>query len=57
MIPDWLYETSPNGFWVFLLLTVILGGAAAYGIVVSSFGLGALAGAVAAKIPKKFIRD
>lgn len=30
MIPDWLYETGPNGVWVFLLLTVILGGAAAW---------------------------
>jgi hypothetical protein len=25
-----LYTTGPNGHWVFLLLTVILGGAAAY---------------------------
>jgi hypothetical protein len=25
-----LYNTGPNGHWVFLLLTVILGGAAAY---------------------------
>jgi hypothetical protein len=24
------YDTGPNGHWVFLLLTVILGGAAAY---------------------------
>ena len=30
MIPDWLYETGPNGLWIFLLLTVVLGGAAAW---------------------------
>jgi hypothetical protein len=29
-MPDWLYETGPNGLWVFLLLTVVLGGAAAF---------------------------
>lgn len=29
-MPDWLYECGPNGLWVFLLLTVVLGGAAAW---------------------------
>ncbi len=29
-MPDWLYDCGPNGLWVFLLLTVIPGGAAAW---------------------------
>jgi hypothetical protein len=29
-MPASLYETGPNGLWVFLLVTVILGGSAAY---------------------------
>ena len=29
-MPTWLYTSSPNGLWVFLLLTVILGGSAAF---------------------------
>ena len=29
-MPDWLYDCGPNGLWIFLLLTVILGGAAAW---------------------------
>ena len=29
-MPGWLYEAGPNGLWVFLLLTVLLGGAAAW---------------------------
>ncbi len=29
-MPDWLYESGPNGLWIFLLLTVILGGVAAW---------------------------
>ena len=28
-MPTWLYTSGPNGLWVFLLLTVILGGSAA----------------------------
>lgn len=26
----WLYETGPNGLWVFVLVTVVLGGSAAF---------------------------
>ena len=29
-MPAWLYTSGPNGLWVFLLLTVILGGSAAF---------------------------
>lgn len=29
-MPGPLYETGPNGFWVFVLVTVILGGSAAF---------------------------
>ena len=29
-MPDWLYVSGPNGVWIFLLLTVTLGGAAAW---------------------------
>jgi hypothetical protein len=29
-MPTWLYTSGPNGLWVFLLLTVILGGSAAF---------------------------
>ena len=29
-MPVWLYETGANGLWVFLLLTVAIGGAAAW---------------------------
>ena len=29
-MPVWLYEANDNGEWVFLLLTVVLGGAAAW---------------------------
>lgn len=29
-MPDWLYDAGPNGDWVFLLVTVIMGGMAAY---------------------------
>ncbi len=29
-LPDWLYEAGANGAWIFLLLTVLLGGAAAF---------------------------
>ncbi len=29
-MPEWLYVSSENGLWVFTLLTVILGGSAAW---------------------------
>jgi hypothetical protein len=29
-MPSFLYEAGPNGHWVFLLLTVVLGGGAAF---------------------------
>jgi hypothetical protein len=29
-MPDWLYDAGPNGDWVFLLVTVIMGGLAAH---------------------------
>lgn len=29
-MPSSLYETGPNGLWVFILVTVILGGSAAF---------------------------
>jgi hypothetical protein len=29
-MPTWLYTSGPNGLWVFMLLTVILGGSAAF---------------------------
>ena len=29
-MPEWLYDAGPNGDWVFLLVTVIMGGMAAY---------------------------
>lgn len=29
-MPDWLYDGGPNGVWVFLLVTVVMGGLAAY---------------------------
>ncbi len=29
-MPAWLYDAGPNGDWVFLLVTVIMGGMAAY---------------------------
>ena len=29
-MPSWLYDAGPNGLWVFLLLTVMLGGGAAF---------------------------
>ena len=29
-MPEWLYDAGPNGLWIFLLVTVILGGAAAF---------------------------
>ena len=29
-MPAWLYEAGPSGGWVFLLLTVVIGGAAAW---------------------------
>ena len=29
-MPDWLYDGGPNAIWVFLVVTVGLGGAAAY---------------------------
>ncbi len=29
-MPTWLYTSGPNGLWIFLLLTVILGGSAAF---------------------------
>jgi hypothetical protein len=30
MLPEWLYEAGENREWVFLLLTVVLGGSAAW---------------------------
>jgi hypothetical protein len=29
-MPEWLYTSGPNGLWVFILLTVILGGGMAF---------------------------
>ena len=29
-MPSWLYDSGPNGLWVFILVTLIMGGAAAY---------------------------
>ena len=29
-MPAWLYESGPNGLWIFLLLTVAFGGGAAF---------------------------
>jgi L-asparagine transporter-like permease len=29
-MPAWLYHAGPNGLWVFLIVTVILGGLAAF---------------------------
>jgi hypothetical protein len=29
-MPTWLYTSGPNGLWIFLLLTVILGGGMAF---------------------------
>jgi predicted permease len=29
-MPAWLYTSGPNGLWVFMLLTVILGGGMAF---------------------------
>lgn len=29
-MPAWLYDAGPNGDWVFLLVTVVMGGLAAY---------------------------
>jgi hypothetical protein len=29
-MPEWLYDAGPNGGWVFLLVTIIMGGLAAY---------------------------
>ncbi len=29
-MPEWLYQSSENGGWVFILLTVILGGSASW---------------------------
>lgn len=29
-MPGWLYDAGPNGHWVFLLVTVILGGGTAF---------------------------
>jgi len=29
-MPEWLYDAGPNGVWVFLLVTVVMGGLAAY---------------------------
>ncbi len=29
-MPTWFYDAGPNGLWVFLLLTVILGGGTAF---------------------------
>jgi len=29
-MPTWLYTSGPNGLWIFLLLTLILGGSAAF---------------------------
>lgn len=29
-MPPWLYPSGPNGVWIFLLLSVALGGAAAF---------------------------
>jgi hypothetical protein len=29
-MPAWLYDTGPNGDWVFLLVTVVMGGLAAH---------------------------
>lgn len=29
-MPSWLYASGPNGLWIFLLLTVLLGGGTAF---------------------------
>jgi hypothetical protein len=29
-MPDWLYDAGPNGDWVFVLVTIVMGGMAAY---------------------------
>lgn len=29
-MPAWMYDAGPNGDWVFLLVTVVMGGMAAY---------------------------
>jgi hypothetical protein len=29
-VPTWLYTAGPNGLWIFLLLTVFLGGGGAF---------------------------
>ena len=29
-MPNWLYASGPNGLWIFLALTVVLGGGAAF---------------------------
>jgi hypothetical protein len=29
-MPSWLYESGPNGLWVFFLLTMVIGGSAAW---------------------------
>lgn len=29
-MPEWLYDAGPNGDWVFLLVTVLMGGLTAY---------------------------
>jgi hypothetical protein len=29
-MPSWFYDAGPNGLWIFLLLTVILGGGTAF---------------------------
>ena len=29
-MPEWLYDAGPNGHWYFLLVTVVMGGLAAY---------------------------
>ena len=30
MIPDWIYQTTDNGVWIFLLVTVAMGASAAW---------------------------
>lgn len=29
-MPEWLYDAGPNGHWYFLLVTIVMGGLAAY---------------------------
>jgi lysylphosphatidylglycerol synthetase-like protein (DUF2156 family) len=29
-MPEWLYDSGPNGLWVFVLVTLVMGGLAAY---------------------------